>query len=140
VTRVGEEVMGSLASILDRLDSAQWSRLETLLAEGKAGTMYGCLNLVPLGAEGARELMDAASDEVAHWRSIKRERQALHEQIAGAQRYIQVALAQIKNLDKLGDVEYMDGHADLEAFLGDAGRLLRAAQKIKPTDKDGETE
>lgn len=137
MTRVPEELKFELAGILERLDSSKWQRLEELLAEGKAGTMYGLLNLAPLGKEGVRELMDAASDLMHHDRNIRQHRLELHDLIQNALSGIHLAERKIKVLDELGDVEYEGGSADLEAFLADAARCLRAAQALKPTDREG---
>ena len=130
-------VQSQLAEILERVDSKDWERLEALLAEGKAGTMYGCLNLSPLGKEGARELMAAASDEMHHNKSIVTHRQWLHRRIEDALSEIQRAEKEIKTLDELGDVEYEGGCADMEKLLDLAALNLRSALALKPTDKDG---
>lgn len=132
-----EMVRSELAAILDRLDDGKWGRLEQALAKGEAGTMYGCLNLAPLGEEAARELMDAASDEMRYNRNIVRQRRELHDLIQNGLSSIHLAEQMIRRLDGLGDVEYENGSADLEAFLADAARALRAAQALKPTGKDG---
>jgi hypothetical protein len=130
-------IQSQLAEILGRLDSKDWERLENLLAEGKAGTMYGCLNLAPLGEEGARELMDAASDEMHHSKNIVTHRQWLHSRIEDALGEIRRAEREIKTLDELGDVEYEGGSADLEKLLELTALNLRSALALKPTDKDG---
>jgi hypothetical protein len=130
-------VQSQLAVILERLDSKNWERLDKLLAEGKAGTMYGCLNLAPLGEEGAQKLMDAASDEMHHSKNIVTHRQWLHRRIEDALSEIQRAEREIRTLGELGDVEYEGGSADAEKLLDLATLNLRAALAVKPTDKDG---
>lgn len=135
---VHSEVMtAKLAEILERLDPKEWPRLEALLVKGETGTMYGFLNMTPMTEGEARELIDAASDEMHHHQNITNHRKKLHEFIDGAQVHIQRAVREIGILDELGDVEYEGGSPDLDAFLNDAARLLRAGQKVKPTDKDG---
>lgn len=138
-TRNCELLVSQLAGILGKLDSREWPRLERLLVEGKGGTMYGFLNLFPMSPEEAQELMTVAIREMEHDENVTAHRKKLHECIDDAQRRIQWALKEIGILGELGDVEYDGGHADLEAFLADAARALRAAQKIKPTDRDGNT-
>lgn len=126
-----------LAGLLGRLDSREWPRLERLLAKGEGGTMYGILNVPPMTPVEAQELMTAAIAEMEHDQNITAHRKKLHEYIGNAQTLVVMALGSIEALGELGDPEYMGGVADLEAFLHDAGRALRTAQKIKPTDKDG---
>ncbi len=133
-----DALMVELTKIMEHLDPDQWGHLEKLLAEGKGGTMYGALNLPPLGDESAQEIMEAAASEVRHWWTIQNHRKNLHESIADALKRIGMAQREIKQLGELGDVEYDGGSADLEAFLADAARLLRAGQALKPTDAKGE--
>lgn len=132
-----EALQIALVSVLGNVPAEKLGILEKLLTEGKGGTMFGCLNFAPVSKEDARDVMTAAIEEVEHDRRIVLHRRDLHGLIAQAQTQIQRAINQAKILGDLGDVEYMDGNADLEAFLADAARSLRAAQALKPTDKDG---
>lgn len=132
-----EALKNELLRVLDRVEPEKWGLLEKLIAEGKAGTMYGCLNFGGIGEDAAREVMTAAIEEIEHDRQIVRHRKELHKFIEQAQAQVQRAFQEIKNLDELYDVEYEGGSSDLEKFLEDAARALRAAQALKPTDKDG---
>lgn len=135
---VNESLKWDLYKILDRYPETDVERLERLLAEGNAGIMFGILNLAPLGEEDARNAVQAAIDEISHSRHITGQRKNLHESIQNALNWINTAEVKIKTLDELGDVEYEGGSADLEKFLDDAGRMLRAALAVMPTDRNGD--
>lgn len=134
---VSQETVYKLADILERLPSSKWDHMEKLLAEGRAGTMYGCLNMKPLGEDEARDLMLAASEEAQRNKAITKHRQWLHNRIEDAIGEIRRAEQEIKILGELGDVEYEGGSADLEKLLELAALHLRSALAVKPTGKDG---
>lgn len=136
---VAREVLHiELMRVIDRVPPEKLGRLERLLTEGNGGTMFGCLNFAPIGEEMARDAVTAAIEEMEHDREIIRHREGLHKAIEVAQMEVKRAISEIKRLDDLCDAEYEGGSSDLEAFLGDASRALRAAQALKPTGKDGE--
>jgi hypothetical protein len=136
--RVDENLKWELFRILTNYPNVDGEKLERLLAKGEAGTMFATLNIAPLGDDAARDAMQAALDELALSSNIQRTRQNLHQCIADALKRIQMAERDIKKLDEMGDAEYENGSADLEAFLADAARSLRAAQVLKPTNGQGE--
>lgn len=127
-----------LMRVIDRVPAENLGILEKLLTEGKGGTMFACLNFEPISEEAARDAVTAAIEEAEHYERITQHRKILHECIEDAQKRIAMAGRELRTLGELYDVEYEGGSADLEAFLADAGRALRAAQALKPTDKDGE--
>ena len=45
---------------------------------------------------------------------------------------------EFQELRDLGDIEFLEGNGDVELFLKDAARMLRAAQEMKHTDETGE--
>lgn len=130
------EIVSGLAKVWPQIKEKD--RLEKLLTEGKGGTMFGFLNLAPMMPEKAERLMEQAEAEFTQGKLIVRHRRWLHSRIEDALDEIRRAKNEISELDQWGDVEYEGGHADLTSFLDEAARQLRAAQAIKPSDKDGE--
>lgn len=139
--RVPEETRWRVAALMDRIEQQYWDiEIEDRLLNGRIADLDPELKSVgKLTKDEASAVMVAAEEEWEHGERIMTHRKRLHESIADAGSRIVWALKEIETLSELGDAEYMDGSADLEAFLNDAARALRAAQKIKPTDKDGNT-
>jgi hypothetical protein len=130
------ELINHLVGLWPRIEDQD--KLEKLLTEGRAGTMFGVLNLVSMDPEKARSVMDQARGEFEHIEATVKGRKDLDRNIEEAMSAVLLAQYCLKQLSRLGDVEYEGGHADTERHLEDAGRALRAAQAVKPSDKNGE--
>lgn len=130
------EIVNGLVKVWRQIGDVE--RLEDLLVAGKGGTMFGFLNLPPMTREAAQSLIEQAGSDFNQDWAIVRHRKGLHDRIQGAMNEIRLAKNEISELSNWGDAEYEGGHADLTSFLDEAARQLRAAQAIKPSDKDGE--
>lgn len=138
---VTEETRWRVAALMDKIDREHWDvEIEDRLLNGHIADLDPELRAMgKVSKDEAAAIMTEAEEEWEHGERIILHRRRLHESIADAGNRITWALKEIEALSEMGDAEYMDGHADLEAFLNDAARALRAAQKIKPTDKNGST-
>lgn len=136
---VSTETRWRFAALMHQIDREHWDvEIEDRLLNGRIADLDPELKGVgKVSKDEAAAIMTAAEEEWEHGERIVLHRKRLHESIADAGSRILWALKEIETLSGLGDAEYMDGSADLEAFLNDAARALRAAQKIKPTDKNG---
>lgn len=130
------ELVSHLVGLWPRIPDTD--KLEKLLVEGKAGTVFGVLNLPPMTEDQAFKMMSEASAEFELNAAIVKARKALHRNIEDAMTSIRRAEGAVRELSSLGDVEFEGGHADTEQHLSDAGRALRAAQAVKPSDSAGE--
>ncbi|MGY1548286.1 hypothetical protein [Streptomyces sp. MN6] len=95
------------------------------------------------GRDRAEALMEEAELDLERDEEIRTQRVELHEKLTDALHDVYAATSALSKLQSSGvyDVEYADTitAADVEAFLGDARRMLCAAQALLPTDADGET-
>lgn len=137
--QVSEETRCRVAALMDRIERQYWDiEIEDRLLNGRIADLDPELKSIgKLTKDEARAVMVEALEEWEHGERIISHRRNLHESIVDAGNRIAWAFKELTTLAELGDVEYDGGHADLEAFLNDAARALRAAQKIKPTDKNG---
>lgn len=132
---VSEEVADRVADLM--LRGVDTLELENRLALGTLNELDSELRLLQLNKEEVRSVISAAKALHEHILNITAKRIELHQCIEWAEGEALRALRLMKDLDELGDVEYEGGRADVEHFLKDAARSLRAAQALKPTDKNG---
>lgn len=132
------EAIERLAELLEKTETGRWEELEHRLEAGTLGELDRRLKLPPLDGEEGVLLFEAAREQAERGMLVVRHRRLLHQQIEATQAAIARALQTVETLDEaLGDPEYQGGHADTEHYLNEAARSLRAAQRVKPTDKDG---
>lgn len=133
--RVSEELADRIASLMSQgIDTLE---LENRLTLGTLHELDSELRLLQLTKEEAQSVIDAAGGLYEHEQNITVRRKELHQSVHEAEAQTLRALRLMKNLDELGDVEYEGGVGDVEHFLQEASRSLRAAQALKPTDKHG---
>lgn len=136
---VPTEVRDRVSALMDRVDRNNWhTEIEGRLRSGTIHELDPHLRLAKLDGDALASVMTEAEEEWQHGQSILTGRKELHVCIQEALHAVQMVKRQLKNLDELGDVEYMGGNADVEHFLEEAARALRAAQALKPTDEKGE--
>ncbi|MGA5183042.1 hypothetical protein [Streptomyces pseudogriseolus] len=140
---------------LHRLPGNVYGTADTDDQPGEEG-LYHLLKRLPLrrfdiarrleeqyGRERATALLEEAERDLEHDEAITTQRVELHEKLTDALDHVYAAARALTELQSphLYDVEYAEtGDAeDLEAFLGDARRALRAARALLPTDADGST-
>jgi hypothetical protein len=136
---VPTEVRDRVCALMERFERDQWAtEIEARLRNGTITELDPELRLRKLDGDALASVMTEAEEEWQYGQNIILQRKALHTQIDEAHSQVRMALAQLRNLDELGDVEYMGGCADVEHYLHEAGRALRSAQALKPSNKDGE--
>ena len=127
----------AVCNVMEEIGEKRFIELEKALADGTAGNFSKDLDLPAMGPERALEVFEAARLEYEHDMHIINGRKLLHKHIENAQNEISLAQGVIRELDRIGDAEYENGSRDLEKFLEDAARMLRAANAVKATDKNG---
>ena len=136
---VPTEVRDRVSALMERIDRNQWeTEIEARLRNGTIRELDPELRLGRIDGDALASVMTEAEEEWQHGQNILIGRKELHVCIQEALHAVQVVRRQLKNLDEMGDVEYMGGNVDVEHFLEEAARALRAAQALKPTDAKGE--
>lgn len=137
--RISEHVADQLAGLMEQVGSDRWAELENRLVAGTIHELDPKLTLPGVDKDTAVEVFEDARTIYEQNQGITRLRKELHQRLEDAQRQIILAGKAIRDLWSVwGDVEYEGGDADVERFLNEAARNLRAAQALKPTNKDGE--
>lgn len=88
--------------------------------------------------EIAHDVFEEAVQIAEENRASRRVGASLHTNIGRTLERIRMAERDIQTLKDLGDIEFLEGNGDVEAFLRDAARALRAARGLKHTDETGE--
>jgi hypothetical protein len=137
------ESVYDVATLLGSLDSRRWREVHVALEAGGSG--YAFAPEVDFGRppeipELASDLFQEAMQIAEMNRLLRQAARSLHGNIGEALTHIRRAQRNIGELRDLGGAEFMDGDgdSDVEQFLKDAARLLRAAQELKGTDETGE--
>ncbi|MFE7965409.1 hypothetical protein ACFU0X_20635 [Streptomyces cellulosae] len=152
-----EEPQGAIFWDVDELHRLPDSVYGTAGTDGQPGEegLYHLLKRLPLrrfdiarrleeqyGRERAEALLDEAERDLEHDEAILTQRVELHAKLTGALDDVHAATRALTELQssRLYDVEYADTIAadDVEAFLKESRRALRAALALLPTDADGE--
>ncbi|MEU9755709.1 hypothetical protein AB0D90_21660 [Streptomyces althioticus] len=140
---------------LHRLPDSVYGTAGTEDQPGQEG-LYHLLKRLPLrrfdiarrleeqyGRERAEALLDEAERDLEHDETILTRRVELHKKLTAALADVHAATRALTELQSshLYDVEYADTIVadDVEAFLNESRRALRAALALLPTDADGET-
>ncbi|MGV9816359.1 hypothetical protein ACWDTQ_31150 [Streptomyces cellulosae] len=153
-----EEPQGAIFWDVDELHRLPGDVYGTAGTDGQPGEegLYHLLKRLPLrrfdiavrleeqyGRERAEALLDEAERDLERDEAITAQRVELHEKLTDALEDVAAASRALRELQSPGvyDVEYADTIAadDVETFLADSRRMLRAAMALLPTDADGET-
>ena len=131
-----------VATILGSLDTARWGEVREAIRKGGTGYAFGPdldFGEAPEGGDSEAEYIFNEATEIAGTNRLMRQAaRSLHGNLDEALRRIKSAQRNIQELCDLGDIEFLEGNGDVEQFLKDAARALRAAQEMKPTDETGE--
>lgn len=131
-----------VATVLGSLDTARWGEVREAIRKGGTGYAFGPeldFGDAPEGGNCEAEyIFDEASQIAETNRMLRQAARSLHGNLNEALDRIRKAERSIQDLKDLGDVEFLEGNGDVEQFLKDAARLLRAAQEMKHTDEAGE--
>lgn len=134
-----EEVADRLADLMEKVGSDRWGELEQRLVAGTLRELDPDLNLSKMDKDTAVEVFETARSYYETGQAVIRTRKELHRHLDDAQRSIALARKAMKDLWEVwGDAEYEGGDRDVEKFLDESLRNLRAAQALKPTGKDGD--
>jgi hypothetical protein len=140
VTKIGSEY--DVATVLESLDSARWPEVREAIRKGGTGYAFGPeldFGDAPEGGDSEAEYIFNEATEIAGTNRLMRQvARSLHGNLDEALRRIKAAQRNVQELRDLGDVEFLEGNGDVEQFLKDAARMLRAAQEMKHTDETGE--
>jgi hypothetical protein len=135
------ESVYDVATVLGSLDTRRWEDVHTALKVGGKGHAFAPdldFGNPPDIPEMAFGLFQEASQIAETNRFLRQAARSLHGNINEALAHIRKAQRNIQELKDLGDVEFLEGNGDVEQFLKDAARLLRAAQEMKHTDETGD--
>lgn len=135
------ESVYDVAMMLGSMDTRRWPEVRTALETGGTGHAFAPdvdFGQPPEVPELARDLYQEAVEIAETNRLMRQAGRSLHGNINEALSHIAKALRNRDELRDLGDIEILDGNGDVEQFLKDAARLLRAAQEMKHTDETGE--
>lgn len=140
MTKIGSEY--DVATVLESLDSARWPEVREAIRKGGTGYAFGPeldFGDAPEGGDSEAEYIFNEATEIAGTNRLMRQvARSLHGNLDEALRRIKAAQRNVQELRDLGDVEFLEGNGDVELFLKDAARMLRAAQEMKHTDETGE--
>lgn len=132
-----------VATVLGSLDTARWGEVREAIRKGGTGHAFGPeLNFgePPEGGDSEAEYIFNEASEIAGTNRLMRQvGRSLHGNLDEALRRVAAAQRNIQELRDLGDIEFLEGNGDVELFLKDAARMLRAAREMKHTDETGET-
>jgi hypothetical protein len=131
-----------VATVLGSMDSSRWPQVREAIEKGGKGHHFAPeLDFGPPpegGASEAEYIYSEATEIADRNRLLRQAARSLHGNIGEALTHIRKAQRNVSELRDLGEAEFMDGDSDVEQFLKDAARLLRAAQELKGTDETGE--
>lgn len=131
-----------VATVLGSLDIARWGEVREAIRKGGTGYAFGPeldFGEAPEGGDSeAAYIFDEASDIAGTNRLMRQAARSLHGNLNEALGCIRKAERNIQDLKDLGDIEFLEGNGDVEQFLKDAARALRAAQEMKHTDEMGD--
>lgn len=140
MTKIGSEY--DIATVLGSLDTARWGEVRDAILKGGAGHPFGPeldFGEPPEGGASEAEYIFNEATEIAGTnRLLRQAARSLHGNLDEALRRVRAAQRNIQELRDLGDIEFLEGNGDVEMFLKDGARLLRAAQEMKHTDETGE--
>lgn len=140
MTKIGSEY--DVATVLESLDSARWPEVREAIRKGGTGYAFGPeldFGDAPEGGDSEAEYIFNEATEIAGTNRLMRQvARSLHGNLDEALRRIKAAQRNVQELRDLGDIEFLEGNGDVELFLKDAARMLRAAQEMKHTDETGE--
>lgn len=131
-----------IATVLGSLDTARWPEVREAIRKGGKGHPFAPeldFGEAPEGGASEAEYIYNEATEIAGTNRLMRQAaRSLHGNLDEALRRIRAAQRNIQDLRDLGDVEFLEGDGDVERFLKDATRALRAANALKRTDETGE--
>ena len=130
-----------VVTVLASLDVRRWEEVHTALKVGGKGHAFGPeidFGNPPEIPELARGLFLEASQIAETDRFLRQAARSLHGNINEALMHVKKAQRNIQELKDLGGVELLEGNGDVEQFLKDAARALRATQALKHTDETGD--
>lgn len=135
------ESVYDIATLLGAMDTRHWDQVRKAIEAG--GTGHDFAPEVDFGRppeipELARDIFQEAVEIAETNRLMRQAARSLHGNINEALSRIRSAERNIQELRDLGDIEVLEGDGDVEQFLKDAARMLRAAQEMKHTDETGE--
>lgn len=132
-----------VATVLGSLDTARWGEVREAIRKGGTGYTFGPeldFGEPPEGGDSEAEYIFNEASEIAGTNRLMRQvGRSLHGNLDEALRRVAAAQRNIQELRDLGDIEFLEGNGDVELFLKDAARMLRAAREMKHTDETGET-
>lgn len=132
-----------VATVLGSLDTARWGEVREAIRKGGTGYAFGPeldFGEPPEGGDSEAEYIFNEASEIAGTNRLMRQvGRSLHGNLDEALRRVAAAQRNIQELRDLGDIEFLEGNGDVELFLKDAARMLRAAREMKHTDETGET-
>jgi hypothetical protein len=131
-----------VATVLGSLDTSRWPEVRQAIEKGGKGHDFAPeldFGQPPEGGASEAEYIFDEAREIADTNRLMRQAaRSLHGNIGEALAHVRKAQRNIGELRDLGAAEFLDGDGDVEQFLKDAMRLLRAAQEMKGTDETGE--
>lgn len=131
-----------VATVLSSLDTARWPEVREAIRKGGTGYAFGPeldFGEAPEGGDGEAEYIFNEATEIAGTNRLMRQAaRSLHGNLEEALRRIKAAQRNVQELRDLGDIEFLEGNDDVDQFLKDATRALRAANALKHTDETGE--
>lgn len=133
--------LGDIVTVLRSVDEARWPEVREALAAGGSGHAFAPdldFGNPPEIPEIAHDLFQEAVESLAENRAHQYLAATLHENISFALYRVKAARNIILKMKTIGDIEFIEGDGDVDEFLKDAARMLRAAQGLKCTDETGE--
>lgn len=131
-----------VATVLGSMDSSRWPQVREAIKKGGTGHAFAPeldFGPPPEGGDSEVEYSYNEATEIADRnRLLRQAARSLHGNIGEALSHVKKAQRNISELRDLGESEFLDVDSDVEQFLKDAARLLRAAQEMKGTDETGE--
>lgn len=133
--------LGDIITVLGSIDRAHWPEVREALAKGGSGHSFAPgldFGNPPEIPEIAYDLFQEAVENLEQNRMHRRVAATLHSNIDEALKRIRQAQRNIQEMKDLGDIEFLEGDGEVDRFLKDATRMLKAAQALKHTDETGE--
>lgn len=129
-----------IATVLGSIEPRRWHEVRKAMETGGKGHAFAPeLDFGEPFKGGQLEYVFNEASEIAGTNRLMRQSaRSLHGNIGEALVRIRSAQRNIQELRDLGDIEFLEGNGDVEQFLKDAARALRAAQVMKHTDEMGD--
>lgn len=140
MTKIEDEY--AVATVLGSIDPSRWREVQEAIRKGGPGHSFAPgldFGRPPEGGDNeAYAIYQEAVDIAERNQKVRQAARNLHENIREAMSHLSKAEFDIYELRDLEAEGFETANTDVEKFLDDAQRMLRAAQGLKYTDETGE--